>query len=322
MDSENIKKATESNRKTSRSNSWNSPWKRREFILALSQAIGTSTLLMAPSAGIAESLQPKPALTVGQVMDIILKEIPRAPFKDTVDTLKSGTPDQTVTGIVSTSFATLEIIEKAVKLGANFIIVHEPTYYNHRDETDWLEQDAVYQHKRDLLKKHNIAVWRFHDYWHSHRPDGIQMGVLTTLGWEKQTDKDNLHVITLPPTPLKQVVEHVKAKLGIQMVRVMGNPAQLCQRIALLPGAPGGRSQIKAIQEIKPDICICGELSEWETSEYIRDAEYMGQKRALILLGHALSEEPGMEWLVSWLQPKVPGIKITYISAGNPFSFM
>jgi putative NIF3 family GTP cyclohydrolase 1 type 2 len=48
----------------------------------------------------------------------------------------------------------------------------------------------------------------------------------------------------------------------------------------------------------------------------------MGEKRALIVLGHAVSEEPGMQWLVGWLQPKVPGINITHIPAQNPFTFM
>jgi hypothetical protein len=29
-----------------------------------------------------------------------------------------------------------------------------------------------------------------------------------------------------------------------------------------------------------------------------------------------------MEWLVPWLQPKVPGIKVTYIPSGNPFVYI
>ena len=292
---------------------------RREFVVTVTKAVGAASLLMTPEGG--ES-HPHPALTVGEIINLILKEIPGAPFKDTVDTLKSGTPDQTVTGIVSTSFATMSVIEKTASLGANFIIAHEPTFYNHRDEVNWLESDSVYQHKRDLLKKHNIAVWRFHDYIHSHRPDGVQMGVLTALGWEKYTDKDELHLINLPTTSLIEIVTHVKAKLGIEMVRVIGDPSQVCQRIGLLPGAAGGRAQIASIQRMKPDLFICGELSEWETSEYIRDARFIGEKRALIVLGHTVSEEPGMQWLVSWLQPKVPGIKVTHIRAGNPLVFM
>lgn len=296
-------------------------WGRRKFTATLT-TLASSTLLIPSEFNMAESVnQPKQKLSVQQVIDLIIKTIPGAPFPETVDTVKAGSSDQQVTGIVTTTFATVEVIEKTAGLGANFIIVHEPTFYNHLDETDWLEQDEVYRYKKDLLNKHNIAVWRFHDYWHSHRPDGVQMGVLTALGWDKYVNKDTLHMITLPATPLEEIVTHVKAKLGIPMVRVMGEPSQVCQRVALLPGAPGGRRQITAVQKEKPDLLICGELSEWETSEYVRDALQMGQKLALIILGHAVSEEPGMQWLVQWLQPKLPDTKITHVPAQNSFTW-
>jgi hypothetical protein len=71
----------------------------------------------------------------------------------------------------------------------------------------------------------------------------------------------------------------------------------------------------------KPDVLICGEVQEWETSEYIRDSMLKGEKRSLIVLGHIMSEEPGMEYLVEWLQPRFPDLKITHIESGNPFTY-
>ena len=255
-------------------------------------------------------------------MDLILKSIPGAPFPKTVDTLKSGSPSQPVTGIVSTMFATAEVIEKAAAAGANFIIVHEPTFYNHADETDWLKGNEVLRYKQDLLTKHGIAVWRFHDYWHSHRPDGIAKGMLSTLQWEKYSDAGNPLLLTMPSTPLQQIIGHVKQKLDIKMVRVIGDTNQACRRVLLLPGAAGGRNQIRAIAEAKPDVVLCGESSEWETPEYVRDARRQGQKLSLVLLGHIMSEAAGMEWLVTWLKPQVPGIKVSYIPSGNPFTYV
>lgn len=296
---------------------------RRTFVTTMTKAVGTSMLLTTPGLSQAEPLWAgQQTMTVGQVMDLILKTIPGAPFAKTVDTLKSGTPSQNVTGIVSTMFATVDVIEKAVAAGANFIIVHEPTFYNHADETDWLKNDPVFQHKHELLAKHGIAVWRFHDYWHSHRPDGIRTGVLKTLGWSTYMDATNPQILTLPPTPLQQLITHAKEKLGIKLVRVVGDIGQSCQRVLLLPGASGGRSQIAAIENAKPDVVFCGEASEWETPEYVRDARRQGQKLSLVILGHIMSEAPGMEWLVSWLQPKVPGIKVSYIPSGNPFTYV
>ncbi len=304
------------------------PWRRRAFLAAFTRTLGTSALLSAPLAArpavpANAALSPlREGMTVGGVIDLILKSIPGAPYQETVDTLKSGRPDQPVTGIVTTTFATVEMIGKARELGANFLIVHEPTYYNHLDQTNWLEGDPVYRHKRDLLDRHGIAVWRFHDYWHSHRPDGVQMGVLTALGWEKYANPQEEGVLNLPATPLKEIVTHLKTKLGIRQVRVVGDPGQVCRRVVLFPGAAGGRSQIAALRRTEPDLFVCGEVAEWETSEYIRDARAMGAKRSLVVLGHAVSEEPGMAWLVPWLQPKLPGIKVTHLPAESPFVFM
>lgn len=297
-------------------------WKRREFVSKVMTAISGSALLMMPGAGIAHTLRlPEKELTVQQVIDIILKSIPNAPFKKTIDTIKAGNPFQKVSGIVTTMFATDEVIEKAAKLGANFIIAHEPTFYNHADDTAWLEEDDVFRHKLDLLNKNKMVVWRFHDYIHSHIPDGVTMGVLTKIGWEKYYDPENPHLITLPAASFESIIKLVKGKLGVSHVKVIGEMSQSCSRILLAPGAAGGKAQIEAIRKEKPDVMICGELNEWETSEYVRDLRYTGSKTSLIVLGHIASEEPGMEWLVKWLKPKVPGIKVTHVPSEDAFTW-
>jgi putative NIF3 family GTP cyclohydrolase 1 type 2 len=122
--------------------------------------------------------------TIQDVIDIILEAVPGAPFEDSVDTFKSGDPTQRVTGIVTTFLASFEVIRRAIELGANLIIAHEPTFYNHRDEVDWLAADPVYTAKRQLLEDNNVTVWRFHDYWRLHQPDGILTGFVKELSWQ------------------------------------------------------------------------------------------------------------------------------------------
>ena len=295
-----------------------STYPRREFITKVTATVG---LMSIPGLIDASTFTPstQSKLTVQQVIDIILKEIPGAPFPKTVDTLKSGDGQQVVTGIVTTMFATVEVIRQSASLGANFIIAHEPTFYNHLDDTAWLEGDPVFQFKMDLLKKNGIVVWRFHDYWHTHRPDGVLMGVLEKMGWKNYYNKDNPQMITHPGMTLQEIVAQAKKGLGIRQVRIIGDSKQVCKRIAVLPGAAGGTMQIKLLQREKPDVLIVGEVHEWETAEYVRDARAMGTSMSLIVLGHAESEEPGMEWLVPWLQPKVGAIKVSHVASHNPF---
>lgn len=114
----------------------------------MTKVAATSMFLSTPVLNQAQTkLISQQTMTVQQVMDLILATIPGAPFAKTVDTLKSGIPSQTVTGIVSTMFATTDVIQQAIAAGANFIIVHEPTFYKHADETDWLKNDSVFRHK-------------------------------------------------------------------------------------------------------------------------------------------------------------------------------
>lgn len=291
---------------------------RRKFITATTTAaVGSALLPLFPK----DILAQKKDITIQEVIDLIIKNIPVSPFAETVDTVKAGNAKQILKGIVTTSFATIEVIEKTALTGANFIIAHEPTFYNHLDKTDWLEQDDVYQYKQALIDKHGIVIWRFHDYWHSDKPDGVLAGVLNTLGWNKFVDQQSQHILRIPGATFGNLAKEIKQKLEIPSIKAIGKPMDKCERILIMPGAAGGTAQINGIESIKPDLLICGELQEWETSEYIRDARAKGNKISLMVLGHAVSEEPGMSWLVQWLQPKLPGAKITHIPSKSPFTW-
>ena len=296
---------------------------RRKFIVDVTKAVGATVMLSSPLFSSAKGVfaYHQQTYTVGRIMDLFIKEVPGAPFPNTVDTLKAGNRDIIVTGIVTTMFATIDVIEKAISIGANFIIAHEPTFYNHTDSTDWLEHSDVYNYKADLLQRHNIAVWRNHDYIHSLTRDGVQLGVLKQLGWQKYV-KEDLHVINLENTlTLSQLINYAKRRLNISTVRYIGNLSLPCKKIVLLPGAAGEKKHIDALIKVKPDVLICGEISEWETAEYVRDSISKGDKVSLVVLGHIASEEPGSEFMLEWLKTHVPTVKVTHIPSGNSLSF-
>src|ERR1700761_4019758 len=116
--------------------------RRIEFLTTVAALTGVPGMLTARGAasgsghrvegmavkGVSAAAGDGAAMTIRQVIDALQRDIPGAPFASTVDTIKAGDPDQAVKGIVTTMFATLEVIGKAVSLGANFIIAHEPTY--------------------------------------------------------------------------------------------------------------------------------------------------------------------------------------------------
>ena len=296
---------------------------RRKFIYNAATAVGAGVILSSPLISRAANLVKTPAsYTVKQIIDLFMKQVPGAPFPGTVDTLKSGSQDTVVTGVVTTMFATIDVIRKTIDLGANFIIAHEPTFYNHQDATDWIKDDDVLQYKMDLLNKHGIAVWRNHDTIHQLKLDGVTKGVLEQLEWQQYAGKDIPNILTFPKTPLKDLVAHAKDKLHIEKVRFIGDPNQSCTKVLFMPGAAGGTRQIQSIGKVKPDVLFCGEIAEWETAEYVRDARAKGDNISLVVLGHIASEEPGSAFVLQWLKDNLSSIKATHIYCENSLTFM
>jgi len=295
----------------------NSDLNRRAFMSAMTKVVG-STIVLSGTESMAEPV--RSGWTVGQVIDLFIKEVTGAPLENTVDTLKAGSRDIEVTGIVTTMFPTIDVIRKAIALKANFIIVHEPTYYNHLDETGWLDKDPVYKYKAELLKEHKIAVWRNHDYVHRMKADGVREGVVKQLGWEKYNTAERT-IFDVPSANLGALIGDVKKKLGIDTVRYIGDLSESCSKVLLMPGAVGGRNQILTMARTRPDVLVCGEVAEWETAEYVRDARAKGDKLALIVLGHVASEEPGSKFVADWLSARIKGVAVTHVPAGNSLMF-
>jgi putative NIF3 family GTP cyclohydrolase 1 type 2 len=90
-------------------------------------------------------------------------------------------------------------------------------------------------------------------------------------------------------------------------------------KIALFPGASGSEKQIKALQQDGVELLIAGESREWETVPYVQDAAAEGRHKALILLGHEVSEEAGMDECARWLRTILPETPVSFISAKEPF---
>ena len=67
------------------------------------------------------------------------------------------------------------------------------------------------------------------------------------------------------------------------------------------------------------DLFICGETREWELVEYVQDMIASGKKKALIVLGHVVSEQSGMKYCAEWLKTFIPEVPVELIAASEPF---
>ena len=270
-------------------------------------------------------------MKVRNVVEYLIKKSGSPPLKKTCDTLKTGSMDNDVHGIVVTFMATVDVIQAAAVAGADMIITHEPTFYEHMDHPEWIEGSDLYQKKMELINRHGISIWRYHDYIHRTKPDGIFEGLLEELGWTNRVVYADIHNVPQAPTivelggiPLKELICHVKSALHMQNLRIVGNPNTICNRVGITVGAGSldiGCTLGKVIEEKNLDVLICGDVVEWGIVPYVRDAGQLGMNRALLIVGHNRTEEAGMKALARSLPEFIREIPVTMIESGEPFLY-
>ena len=285
----------------------------------------TRTAATAAGLAVSTSLRARaqtatPQLTAGEVIARIKKNVGVPWLERTVDNLLTGTPDTPVKGIATTMMATLDVVERCVAAGKNMIVTHETPFYLHQDHTEDIKDDATLLYKLDFCRKNDVALFHFHDHWHMHKPDGIAQGMIEQLGWQKNvTDPANPKRLTFPATSLRDLTRQMAATLHARTMRVLGDPNLPVRRVETSWGYCGREGGIPIFAKPDVDVLICGETREWELVEYCQDAIRSGQKKALIVLGHVLSEQGGMILCRDWLKGFISEAPIEFIPSEEPF---
>jgi putative NIF3 family GTP cyclohydrolase 1 type 2 len=278
--------------------------------------VTTGGLLLAPAL-----LRPQSSsnnLSAREVVKRIKKNIGVPWRTPTADEFKIGDPDAPITGITTTFMSTLDLLQRSAAAGNNFVITHEPTFWSAADIVSDLRDDPLYEYKVEFIKKNKMIVWRFHDHWHAHHPDGIFTGWNKTMGWENYAvtgPNPFSHSYVVPETSLEDVAREIQSKLKVRSARLVGDPKLRVTRVG------HGGHYIGQCMTVLPkvDVLVTFESREWEAAEYVRDAIAAGQKKALIQLPHEGGEEAGMDECARWLQTFVSEVPIKFIASGDPF---
>jgi putative NIF3 family GTP cyclohydrolase 1 type 2 len=267
-------------------------------------------------------------MNIREVADILLKLNGERKLEKTCDQLIEGSWEYNVTGVATTFMATVDVIRRAIAMGYNLIITHEPTYFTGIDRIDWIKNDPVYQQKKALIDDNKISIWRYHDHMHTGNEDLVYAGLLEDMGWKKylNTDIPQPHCYTIPPTTVSGLVKFLKKTLNMKVIQVVGNTEMKCSRVGILVGGGSlglGDEKIPAelMHQQQLDVMICGEITEWTLSAYIRDAAALGFNKAMIVVGHERSEEPGMKKLANLLQPLLKEIPVRFLDSREPFIY-
>jgi putative NIF3 family GTP cyclohydrolase 1 type 2 len=277
---------------------------------------------MAAPFAVRQPVAPGGGLSVQALLDRIKGQIGIDWRAETVDGLKAGDPTTAVRGIATTSLATLAVLQQAVKAGANVIVTSEPALYakaDARTPPPSMPADPVFAAKNTVIDRQQLAIVRLNDHWRRRQPDPFVQGLVRALGWTAPSSPTSAppHV-DVQATTLEALMVTVKQRLGSRGgVRVIGDPKMPVRRVGLLPGSTPLQATVAMLPAV--DVIVGGEMREWESVEFVRDAVLAGHRKALILVGRIVSEEPGMDDCATWLRTIVSGIPVTHLAAGDPY---
>ena len=241
-------------------------------------------------------------------------------YSKSCDTLKTGNPETELSKVAVTMIATPEVIREAAAWGAEFLIVHEPTFYDHYDRK--LEEDPVTRAKAELLASAGLAVWRYHDHPHVKYKDMICEGQIHFFGLEGEWIKGprpavNRFRLAHPSTP-RELAKQFMKKADLRHIRLCGAADQPCTNLSLCFGTPGG--VFDELRNPDIDLVLTGEACEWQLGEYARDAAQLGFRKTLMILGHIPSEREGMRLLAEWMKQRFTAFETRYFECGEVYA--
>lgn len=239
----------------------------------------------------------------------------------TCDTVKCGDANRKVSRVAITMFATPDVVRQALDWGAQLLIVHEPTFYDHMDKSI---DTFIAEEKKKFVEQSGIVIFRFHDYAHAMNPDLIYEGEIKALGLEGKcvsvTEHEkfgiNNYLLDSEMTA-KELAKTIEKNLGLKHVRIAGNPDAKGRKISCSFGTPGHLEAELA----ENDFLLTGEICEWRVGEMARDYAQLGYNKAVIVMSHEGSERAGMMLLEEKLKEKYSDIEFKYFECGEVYSY-
>ncbi len=232
--------------------------------------------------------------------------------ENTVDRVIYGDPEAEVEGVAVAWMPYTATLEQAKAAGANVLVTHEPTFYNHWDLDDedaaGMEETAI---KMQWLDDAGMTVIRCHDVWDAIPEIGIPFAWGTFLGLEEIQHQERYYNIYRVPEQTaeafaQQVAGRVRA-LGQESVGFYGDASRRIQSVGVGTGA---NSQPFKLYELGADLAVSVDdtVRCWVAGEWCEDTG-----RPVVVVNHCVSEEPGIVNLSDYLKQTYPDLTVTHI---------
>ena len=281
--------------------------KRRKFVTTA--GLGTLGASLAAKNLLADRSIPIPMkkLTAADVNNHLRSLIEVA--EPSVDKIIIGDPGTPVRKIGTAWMPYWQTCKQAVRDGVNVLVVHEPTFYAHRDleAEEWLRIDnpgAGQQHylklrdeKARWIRDNGLVIIRCHDVWDKLPDIGIPYAFGQALGF---SDDDILrsetyyNVYGTDPVPALEMARRIAARLNVAGqpgVAFYGDENYTVRSVGV---GTGCICDPMSYMQLEPDlyIAIDDTVRTWIQTTYSEDTG-----KPLVVVNHGTSEEFGIKLL-------------------------
>lgn len=232
--------------------------------------------------------------------------------------LLAGRRDKEVGTVYIALDATDDVVEEAVRLGADMLLTHHPLIFKKLDRinTDDFIGRRVYQ-----IIRSDISYYAMHTNFDvmgmaDAAADELSLKDRAVLNvtFEDDISKEGCgRVGTLKERMrVAELAELVKEKFHVPNVRVFGELGDIVETAAVMPGSGGG--YIKDALAAGADVMITGDIDHHE------GIDAAAQGLAVIDAGHYGIEKIFISYMEEFIKRELPGLRIYKAKIKEPFT--
>jgi dinuclear metal center YbgI/SA1388 family protein len=229
-----------------------------------------------------------------------------------------GSRQQEIQTVYIALDATDEVIEAAVRAGADLLLTHHPIIFGGLKKVN--TDDMTGRRVVRLIEEH-MCCYAMHTNFDirgmaqlaAERISLKEQEVLQVEYTEDETDEGiGRFGILSQPMSLYETAQLVKEAFDLENVRVFGNPDSICKVAAISPGS--GKSMIDAALESGSDVFITGDIDHHTGI----DAVAMGL--SIIDAGHYGIEHIFIDYMADYLRKECPHLQVITDEIRHPFT--
>jgi putative NIF3 family GTP cyclohydrolase 1 type 2 len=251
-----------------------------------------------------------------------------------VDKVIVGDPETKITKIGTAWMPYWLTLKEARAKGVNTMVVHEPTFYTHRDldETKWDHLSApspakeMYQEqvaaKKQWIEENGMVVIRCHDVLDKIGEYGIPFAFGRALGFRDSdliTSRTYYNVYGIESKPAIEVARLIASKLasvGQPGLAFYGDENYPVRSVGLGTGCICDPMQYMDL-EMDLAIAIDDSISTWKQTTFAEDTG-----RPLVVVNHGSTEEFGMKELSLQLNKSLNPFETIHLKQGCSYKWI